>query len=375
MQKMGLYSCCMWLLCLQFSLPALAESAIPSVQLPGGGRMPMSGMGLCCRPTAATPAVVQEIAEFIKLGGRHLDGAINYGNTKLIGEAIRNVVSSGVRREEIFFTTKIEPEMFGSEVTKQTMGYIMHESQLRYVDLVLLHMPASFSGEELRRCGTYRECRRQAWRALEELQSLGTIKHIGVSNFGIRHLQEVLEYARSPIAVNQIEYHPWVPATHHAVVDWCHAHGIVVTAYASLGSPMTTYTKKTAPDLKTTLERIGGVAERHKRPWQQVVLRWAIQHNVTVIPGTGNVAHMTLNLDLFDWTLSSEDMAVMDSVPEAERGVTFAHFVLDAAPEGLSVAGLAFPEQEPRPLAVVGVVAVALAICCWWRKPKRAKTS
>lgn len=206
----------MWLWLLMLVAPA--EASVPSLSLLGGGKIPMAGVGMCCRHSARGDAARQYILDFLLQGGRHLDTAQIYGNHKEVGEGVRLAVQQGVPREEIFLTTKIWSDDFGWEKTVAWVPHMLGELGLEYVDLVLLHV-ASADGKE---CGSPKQCRQETWLALQRFQGKGQIRSLGVSNFGPRQMQELFDLGGTPVAVNQLEYHPWVPTIHRETVKWCH---------------------------------------------------------------------------------------------------------------------------------------------------------
>ncbi|CAE7477052.1 PKHD1L1 [Symbiodinium sp. CCMP2456] len=282
---------------------------IPALPLLGqGGRMPMSGVGMCCRSSARGDAARQGVLDFLLQGGRHLDTAQIYGNHKEVGAGVRQAVELGVPRDQIFLTTKIWPDDFGWERTTAWVPRMLDELGLEYVDLVLLHM-ARADGKD---CGAPKQCRQETWLALQRFQNKGQIRALGVSNFGLRQMQELADLGGSPVAANQLEYHPWVPDVHRKTVDWCHRNGVAVTAYGSMGS------NSYAPQIisQGALQQIG---DWHGKTAGQVLLRWAVQHNVSVIPGTSNPKHQAENLQIFDFELGSQEMALLDGIPESER--------------------------------------------------------
>jgi len=283
--------------------------------------MPMSGVGLCCRQSANGDPVRQGVLDFLLLGGRLLDDAQLYNNHREVGQGVREAVSLGVPREEVFMTTKIWPDDFGFEQATAWVDSMLGELGLEYVDLVLLH---AAKVDDALPCGSGKQCRQETWLALQRAQKKGKIKHLGVSNFGARQMQELIDLGGSPIEVNQFEYHPWVPKIHRETAEWCHQHGIVVTAYGSMGSA------RLAGQMMSigALQQIG--AQYGKTPGQ-VLLRWAVQNNVTVIPGTSNPKHQAENLRLFDFELSANDMASLDSIPEDQYMNHFGHVPDSAA--------------------------------------------
>jgi len=302
----------MWLWLLMLVAPA--EASVPSLSLLGGGKIPMAGVGMCCRHSARGDAARQCILDFLLQGGRHLDTAQIYGNHKEVGEGVRLAVQQGVPREEIFLTTKIWSDDFGWEKTVAWVPHMLGELGLEYVDLVLLHV-ASADGKE---CGSPKQCRQETWLALQRFQGKGQIRSLGVSNFGPRQMQELFDLGGTPVAVNQLEYHPWVPTIHRETVKWSHRKGVVVTAYGSMGS--NTYASQI-----TTQEALKQMGQWHGKTAGQILLRWAVQQNVTVIPGTSNPKHQAENLQIFDFELGSEEMNLLNNIPESEHMLYFGH--------------------------------------------------
>eukprot|EP00439_Symbiodinium_sp_Y106_P056280 s5458_g7.t2 len=259
-------------------------------------------------------AARQGVLDFLLQGGRHLDTAQIYGNHKEVGAGVRQALERGVPREEIFLTTKIWPDDFGWERTMAWVPRMLDELGLEYVDLVLLHM-ARADGKD---CGAPKQCRQETWLALQRFQNKGQIRALGVSNFGPRQMQELADLGGAPVAANQLEYHPWVPDVHRKTVDWCHRNGVAVTAYGSMGS------NSYAPQIisQGALQQIG---DWHGKTAGQILLRWAIQQNVSVIPGTSNPKHQSENLQIFDFELGSQETALLDGIPESERMLYFGH--------------------------------------------------
>lgn len=280
--------------------------------------MPMAGLGLCCRPSAHGDAVKQSVVDFLMLGGRHLDDAEVYGNHREVGEGIRQAVAQGVPRKEIFFVTKINPDNFGFEKALRWVPEMLGELGLDHVDLVLLHW-AGFEGRNEEFCGTARQCRLETWLALQRFWQTGQIRNLGVSNFGERQIQEIMALKGAPVAVNQIEYHPWVPAEYRKALEFCHANKIAVTAYASMGSERGAQQLTREP----SFQELGSV---HQKTAGQVLLRWSVQKNITVIPGTGNPEHMVENLKIFDFQLSAEAMAFLDSMWQGQTFSLYNHY-------------------------------------------------
>lgn len=294
------------------------------LDLAGGTRMPASGLGLCCRPTAYHhESVRRTVLWYLLQGGRLLDTAALYLNHEAVGQGVNEAIARGVPRSEIFITTKIPPDLFGSNTTSAWVNRMLKELNVSYVDLVLLHAPRPmisivgwWSDENdfaNYPCKTGPACREQTWRALAAARDRGLIKNLGVSNFGTQHFEEFKKSGAlkaAPIAVNQLVYNPWVPQWEKDIVKYCRENNIALTGYFSLGGGHST---------GSTLEwdAIADIAKKYKKSPAQVLFRWSLQHGVAVIPGTGKPKHMKDNIQLYDFTLSAAEMAKIDS--EAEK--------------------------------------------------------
>uniref|UniRef100_A0A7S3P5A8 NADP-dependent oxidoreductase domain-containing protein n=1 Tax=Amphora coffeiformis TaxID=265554 RepID=A0A7S3P5A8_9STRA len=297
------------------------------LSLPGGSDrgMPAVGLGMCCRPTAYDDVLVRRsVLWYLLLGGRHIDGAHLYLNHAAIGQAIRDAVQRGIPREEIFVTTKLWPSHFGYNKTLEMIPRFATELGLEYIDLVLMHMPSSpsawFMPNDCTRAGIDAPtCRQETWKALSEMRAQGIVRHVGVSNFAISHLQDVAAVPNgAPIANNQIQYSPFVPQSVHDIVAYCQAHNITVTAYSPLGGLVD-------QDRAAATQALQYIADAHGVKVQQVMLRWALQKNLAVIPGTGNPDHMKENLAIYDFQLTDADMQAIDGLKFNAEAEKFLH--------------------------------------------------
>lgn len=180
------------------------------LNLPSGDRMPQNGIGMCCRYSAYDDELVyRTILWYLLQGGRHIDGAHLYLNHAAIGRGIREAIRRGVDRSEIFVTTKIFPYHFGYEATKKIVPTYLEELGLEYIDLLLMHFPAPFpvivSNDCTKRGISPGDCRKETFKALSELSKSGILRNVGVSNFAVKHLEELNEMEGAvPIANNQV---------------------------------------------------------------------------------------------------------------------------------------------------------------------------
>ncbi|CAJ1462081.1 unnamed protein product [Effrenium voratum] len=261
-------------LCARFILREQPTSqADESVQLRGyPARMPLRGFGT---NGFQGQKVQDSLKSFFRLGGRLVDTAVLYENHPDIGRAI---ASATVPREEIFLVTKIPPTEMGEEETYAAVARAVEELGT-YVDLVLLHWPANFDKQApIPLCAKsgWRRCRAAAWRGLERAHAEGKARALGVSNFGVRHLEELLsDGPQRPVAVNQVELHPWWPQS--ALRKYCQQKHIALMAYGSLGSSLLGGATLRAPAVLKVAKRVG-------RSPAQVLLRWAVQQGLAVIP-------------------------------------------------------------------------------------------
>jgi diketogulonate reductase-like aldo/keto reductase len=284
--------------------------------LPDGAQMPASGIGTCCRATAYhDESVRRTVLWYLLQGGRLIDTAELYLNHRAIGEGIRMAMRRGVPRSEIFVTTKIPGDFLGTNRTELWVERALDELGLDYIDLVLIHFPRRWLGvvggvhefESCCGCASPDECRRQTWAVLSAARTRGQIRNLGVSNFAIHQIESLRSLELAPVVVNQLQYHPWVPAWQEEIADYCRKHHIHLTAYFSLGG----IANKGRVDLVAALQDIG---KAHNATAGQVLLRWGLQSGLSVIPGTGNPAHMRENLAVYGFTLSEDEMKTVKAL-------------------------------------------------------------
>jgi diketogulonate reductase-like aldo/keto reductase len=235
----------------------------------------------------------QSVAAALKAGYKLIDTAKIYGNEKSVGRAIND---SELPRDEIFVTTKLWTSDFGYESALVGFNQSLDELQLDYVDLYLIHWP-----------GNDERARHESWRALIEINGLGSAKSIGVSNFSSSQLKSLIDDSGVTPAVNQIEFHPLIYEQQADTLAYCKQQGIVVEAYSPLARAGALEHKAVVP-----------IAKAHKKSPAQVLLRWAIQHVTVPIPKSSNSERIKDNLDVFDFELSATDMEKLDSISTGE---------------------------------------------------------
>lgn len=254
--------------------------------LADGNQMPMLGLGVWQVPNGA--ACVNAVRWALDLGYRHIDTAQIYGNEESVGRALRD---SAMPRREVFLTTKFYPGR-KFRLLRRNDPVAAAEQSLRrlgvdQVDLYLVHWPEGGP--------TW------AWPRMERARELGLARSIGVSNFGARQLEEVIAAGTIPPAVNQVKFSPF--EYRQALLDACRKRNVAVEAYSSLG---------TGRHLSN--ETIKGLAQRIGRTPSQVLLRWCLQHDLSVIPKSTRRERIAENARIFDFELSDADMAELDSL-------------------------------------------------------------
>jgi diketogulonate reductase-like aldo/keto reductase len=264
-----------------------------TLTLNSGIAIPRFGLGVYQSGRATAMAVRWAL----EAGYRHVDTASMYRNEAEVGMALRRAIDDGlVTREEVFVTTKLWNSDHGYDEALRAFDASLQRLGLDYVDLFLLHWPVP-------------ERRLHSWRALERIVAEGRCRAIGVSNFMVRHLQELMDAASTPPTVNQIELHPW--CQQRDVVAWCAANNIVVVAY----SPLTKGIKLDDPGL-------AAVARAAGRTPAQVLLRWALQKGFVTIPKSAKRERILENVAIFDFALEPAHMATLDGFNE-EAHVTW----------------------------------------------------
>ena len=266
-----------------------------TITLNNGVAMPRLGLGVY--QSGRGRATENAVAWALEAGYRHVDTAAMYGNETEVGAALRRAIAAGaVRRDDVFVTTKLWNSDHGYDEALRAFEASHRRLGLEQIDLFLIHWPVP-------------KARKESWRALERVLADGRCRAIGVSNYMVRHLQELLGHAKVAPAVNQIELHPW--CQQRDVTAFCQQHDIAVEAYSPLTKGMR---------LKDPL--LAGLARATGRSPAQLLLRWSLQKGFVTIPKSAKRERIAENAALFDFALSAQQMATLDDANE-ERHLTW----------------------------------------------------
>ena len=249
--------------------------------LADGNEIPLLGLGVWQVPNG--PECVNAVRWALELGYRHVDTAQAYGNEESVGRALRD---SGVPREEVFITTKFYPAREDPEAEAQRS---LERLGVDQVDLYIIHWPQGGP--------TW------AWPGMERAHERGYARSIGVSNFSVGELDELMSVAETPPVVNQVQFSPF--KYRRKLLEACDERGVALEAYSPLGTGRHSRTSACAQ-----------IAERVGRTPAQVLLRWCVQRDLVVIPKSTHRERIEENAQIFDFALSDEDMAALDALDE-----------------------------------------------------------
>ncbi|RMY41175.1 hypothetical protein D0866_00762 [Hortaea werneckii] len=281
-----------------------------TVSMKSGFKIPMLGYGVYQTPAADAEEVT---AHAISVGYRHVDSATAYRNEE---PSCAGMLKPGIPRDQLFFTSKVPPKCINYKDAKACVDESLNKTGLSYIDLYLLHAP--YGGKE---------GRLGAWQALVESVGEGRVRSIGVSNYGVHHLQELEDWQKvrfsivpsalisymltfpqqqaSPekagiVSVNQVELHPFLARPD--IVSWCRQRDIVLEAY----SPLSRGTRFDDP-------RIQSLAKKHSKTPAQILLRWNLQMGFVILPKSVTKSRIEENKDVYDFELDADDMKVLET--------------------------------------------------------------
>ncbi|WP_239613726.1 aldo/keto reductase [Cohnella mopanensis] len=269
-----------------------ANSLQATTTLSNGVAMPWFGLGVFKVEEGSD--AVDSVKAAIKNGYRSIDTAAIYQNEQSVGQGIREaLLETGLDRKDLFVTSKVWNADLGYESTLTAFETSLNKLGLDYLDLYLIHWPVQTKYKE-------------AWRALEKLYQEGRIKAIGVSNFHVHHLEDLMQDAEIKPMVNQVEFHPYL--TQQELLRYCQDHGIQMEAW----SPLMQGKLLDQPVLQE-------IANKHGKSIAQVILRWDLQHGVITIPKSTKEHRIIENSEVFDFELTSDEVARIDALNRNTR--------------------------------------------------------
>ncbi len=243
----------------------------------GDRTIPNIGLGLWQIQDKAD--LERSVTAALQAGYRHFDTAQAYGNEKMLGDILS---AQSISRSQLFITTKISVKNFGAHATNRSFKQSLEALKTDYVDLLLLHFPVT-------------GLRKRSWQALEKLHAAGQARAVGVSNYTIRHLEQMKKYASVMPAVNQVELHVFLQQPD--LLEYCQQEGIVVEAYSPLA-----HGHGLNDSMLVTL------AEKYKKTPAQIMLRWCLQVGTILLPKSVTPERVAQNIAIFDFELTGNDM-------------------------------------------------------------------
>jgi diketogulonate reductase-like aldo/keto reductase len=256
-----------------------------------GARIPAIGLGTWELRGRTCARVVEQA---LRLGYHHIDTAQIYENESEVGDGLR---ASGVNRDEVFVTTKVWTTHFAPNDLERSTKESLVRLRLAHVDLLLLHWPNP------------RIPLQETLGALAHAKQLGMARHVGVSNFTVALIEQVVAACPVPLVCDQVEYHPYLDQT--KVLRACFDNGMALVAYSPIAKGR----------IKND-EALAGIGEKHRKTAAQVCLRWLLQQNVAAIPRTSKIERLSENIDLFDFELSDEEMRQISAMSSPKGRLT-----------------------------------------------------
>lgn len=306
--------------------------SIPTQPVGADGQMPCIGLGLW---KIDKSQVADVVVAAIKAGYRHLDSACDYGNEVQVGEGIRRALDQGLcTREELWITSKLWNTYHRQEHVVMALDQTLHDLGLDYLDLYLVHFPIALEfvpfetryppewvfdpAADVPMMKAVQVPLEETWQAMETLVDSGLARHIGVCNYNISLMRDLLSYSRIPPAVLQVESHPYL--TQQKLMRFCREQDISVTAFSPLGA-LSYLELDMADAAESVLEQsmVKDIASRLGKTPAQVVLRWGVQRGNAIIPKTSRPERLAENADIFDFELNNTDMDAINALNRDQR--------------------------------------------------------
>lgn len=293
--------------------------------------IPLLGFGTAAFPISPAETVKEAVIHAIEQGYRHFDTAFVYQSEKPLGDAISDAINRGLiqSRDEVFITSKLWTSDAHPHLVVPAIKQSLKNLGMEYLDLYLIHWPISskpgncsfFMGKEELMPMDFKS----VWESMEECQALGLTKFIGVSNFSCKKLQMILDIAKIPPAVNQVEMNPlW---QQKKLREFCKEKGIHITAYSPLGARGTPWGSNSVMDCPVLKD----IADAKGKTIAQICVRWAYEQGTSVIVKSFNKERMRENIDIFDWELSQEDLQKIEQIPQ-KKGCPYVGLVSENGP-------------------------------------------
>src|SRR6188472_4399579 len=270
--------------------PVSPISTTPALET-HGARIPLLGLGTWELRGRACARIVEQA---LRLGYRHIDTAQVYENEREVGEGMR---ASGVKRDEIFLTTKVWTTHFKPNYLERSAKESLARLRLSEIDLLLLHWP----NPQVPLAETLG--------ALARVKQAGLARQIGVSNFTVALIEEAVAACPEPLVCDQVEYHPYLDQT--KVMEVCARHGMAVVAYSPIAKGR----------IKGD-QTLAGIGQLHGKTAAQVCLRWLVQQNIAAIPRTSKIERLSENIEIFDFVLSDDEMRQISAMGSAKGRLT-----------------------------------------------------
>lgn len=304
-----------------------------------GDALPICGLGTW---KSEPGEVYQAVLWAIEAGCRHIDCAAFYHNEKEVGAALAEAFANGlVKREEVFVTSKLWNDRHRLEDVKGGIEISLKDLKLDYLDLYLMHWPISFKygvgfAESREQFHTYAEVPlAETWKGFQQIQSAGLTRHIGVSNFNIAKLEELFAAGGQGPEMNQVELHPYL--RQEKLVDYCRGKGLLMTAYAPLGSgDRPAFVVKEGEPKLFEDPTILALAEKYAVSSAQILIAFSVHRNIAVIPKSVNRDRIKQNLQAAELPLEQDDMQQLLSIPLQNRYIDGTFFTGPESPYRLS---------------------------------------
>ncbi|KAN0040082.1 hypothetical protein ACTA71_011967 [Dictyostelium dimigraforme] len=294
-----------------------------TITLNNGKKIPLLGLGTFSGERKGD--VVNAVKVALNNGYKHIDCAAVYGNEKEIGIQLKEIFNKNeIKRKDIHITSKLWNSCHDKELVYKHCKKTLDDLNLEYLDLYLIHWPVAFQNSDP--LGLTTDSKkdengkpifknvplRETWEEMEKLVEMGLVKSIGVSNFNVQSLIDLLSYAKIKPVINQVELHPYLSQL--KLKDFCDKNNIILTAYSPLGQNKSNIL--TDPILVK-------IAEKYKKPVANVIFRWCIQNGFVVIPKSNTESRIIDNINVFDFQLSNNEMDMIKTLNKGNDGRTF----------------------------------------------------